>query len=139
MAAQIDTVMTDEPHARWVRETRIVPKPWGHEMIFADVPGLFSGKELHVRAGQSLSLQYHEHKEEMLAVRSGRVLLEIGPSLAELDRVELAPGDSVHIRPGIIHRTNAIEDSVVLEASTYHPDDVIRLDDRYGREGTSAP
>jgi mannose-6-phosphate isomerase len=139
MAAQIDTLMTDEPHKRWVRETRIVPKPWGHEMIFADVPGHFSGKELHVRAGQSLSLQYHEQKEEVLAVRSGRVLLEIGPSLTELDRIELVPGDSVHVRPGILHRTNALEDSVVLEASTYHPDDVIRIDDRYGREGTSAP
>jgi mannose-6-phosphate isomerase len=139
MAIHVDTVETDEPRKRWVQETRIVPKPWGHEMIFADVPGSFSGKELHVRAGQSLSLQYHEHKEEVLAIRSGRVLLEIGPSLDQLDRVELLPGDSVHVRPGMIHRTNALEDSVVLEASTYNPEDVIRLDDRYGREGTSAP
>jgi mannose-6-phosphate isomerase len=139
MATHVDAVETDEPRKRWVQMTRIVPKPWGHEMIFADVPGSFSGKELHVRAGQSLSLQYHEYKDEVLAVRSGRVLLEIGPSLDALDRIELAAGDSVHVRPGILHRTNAIEDSVVLEASTHYPDDVVRIDDRYGREGTSAP
>ena len=124
--------------SRWVRPVRIVPKPWGHELIFADVPGAFTGKELHVRAGQSLSMQYHEHKEEVLAVREGRILLEIGPSLEQLDRLELTTGDSVRIAPGTIHRTNAIEDSVLLEASTHFPDDVVRLNDLYGREGTSA-
>jgi mannose-6-phosphate isomerase-like protein (cupin superfamily) len=123
---------------RWVRETQTVAKPWGHEMIFANVPGAFTGKELHVRAGQSLSLQYHEQKEEMLAVRSGRIQLEIGPSADELDRIVLGPGESVHIEPGIVHRTTALEDSVVLEASTYNPDDVVRLGDMYGREGTTA-
>jgi mannose-6-phosphate isomerase len=123
---------------RWVRETQTVAKPWGHEMIFANVPGAFTGKELHVRAGQSLSLQYHEQKEEMLAVRSGRIQLEIGPSADELDRIVLGPGESVHIEPGVVHRTTAIEDSVVLEASTYNPDDVVRLGDMYGREGTTA-
>ncbi|HEY1479149.1 MAG TPA: cupin domain-containing protein, partial [Gaiellales bacterium] len=113
-------------------------KPWGHELIFADVPGRFTGKELHVRAGQSLSLQYHEHKEEVIAVREGRILLEIGSSAESLDRIELVAGDSVHIAPGVIHRTNAIDDSILLEASTHFPDDVVRLTDRYGREGTSA-
>jgi mannose-6-phosphate isomerase len=130
---------TGTAHERWVRDAEIVPKPWGHEMIFANVPGSFTGKELHVRAGQSLSMQYHERKEEVLAVRSGRIQLEIGASVDALDRVEVAPGESVHIRPGIVHRTTAIEDSVVLEASTYHPDDVVRLDDMYGRQGTNAP
>jgi mannose-6-phosphate isomerase len=134
-----DAVTTDDARTRWVSAARTVPKPWGHELIFADVPGGFTGKELHVRAGQSLSLQYHEHKEEVLAVRSGRIQLEIGPTLDALDRVELVPGDSVHIRPGMIHRTTAIDDSVVLEASTYQPEDVVRIDDMYGREGTSAP
>lgn len=124
---------------RWVRETQTVPKPWGHELIFANVPGAFTGKELHVRAGQSLSMQYHEQKEEMLAVRSGRIQLEIGHSVDDLDRIELGPGESVHIEPGVVHRTTALEDSVVLEASTYNPDDVVRLGDMYGREGTTAP
>jgi mannose-6-phosphate isomerase len=131
--------ISTSPRERWVRETQTVAKPWGHEMIFANVPGAFTGKELHVRAGQSLSLQYHEQKEEMLAVRSGRIQLEIGPSADELDRIVLGPGESVHIEPGVVHRTTAIEDSVVLEASTYNPDDVVRLGDMYGREGTTAP
>jgi quercetin dioxygenase-like cupin family protein len=72
-------------------------------------------------------------------VRSGRIQLEIGPSADALDRIELVPGDTVHIRPGTVHRTTALEDSIVLEASTYHPDDVVRLDDLYGRAGTSSP
>ena len=122
---------------RWVRATQTVTKPWGHELIFANVPSGFTGKELHVRGGQSLSMQYHEYKEEVLAVRSGRIQLEIGPSAEKLDRIELLPGDTVHIRPGTVHRTTALEDSVLLEASTYNPDDVVRLDDRYGREGTT--
>jgi mannose-6-phosphate isomerase-like protein (cupin superfamily) len=130
---------TETARKRWVRETQTVTKPWGHELIFANVPGGFTGKELHVRAGQALSMQYHERKEEVLAVRSGRIQLEIGPTVDDLQRVELTPGDSVHIEPGMVHRTTAIEDSVVLEASTYHPDDVVRLDDMYGRRGTSAP
>jgi mannose-6-phosphate isomerase len=138
MATEADTQTSDEIRARWVRPVRIVPKPWGHELIFADVPGAFTGKELHVRAGQSLSMQFHEHKEEVLAVREGRILLEIGPSPEQLDRLELTTGDSVRIAPGTIHRTNAIEDSVVLEASTHFPDDVVRLNDLYGREGTSS-
>jgi mannose-6-phosphate isomerase len=133
------TDTSDAAHRRWVRATQIVDKPWGHEFIFANVPGGFTGKELHVRAGQSLSLQYHERKEEVLAVRSGRIQLEIGESVEQLDRIELTPGESVRIPPGLVHRTTALEDSVVLEASTYHPDDVVRLDDMYGREGTSAP
>jgi mannose-6-phosphate isomerase len=124
---------------RLVSRTQIVNKPWGHEMIFANVPGAFTGKELHVRAGQSLSMQYHEHKEEVLAVRSGRIQLEIGPSADTLDRLVLVPGECIQIEPGMVHRTTALEDSVVLEASTYNPDDVVRLDDMYGREGTSAP
>jgi mannose-6-phosphate isomerase len=84
-------------------------------------------------------MQYHERKEEVLAVRSGRIQLEIGESVEQLEIIELTPGESVQIPPGLVHRTTALEDSVVLEASTYHPDDVVRLDDMYGREGTSAP
>ncbi|MEO9174020.1 MAG: hypothetical protein ABI317_00815, partial [Gaiellales bacterium] len=77
MAIEADRVTSGDVHARWVSPVRIVPKPWGHELIFADLPGAFTGKELHVRAGQSLSMQYHEHKEEVIAVREGRILLEI--------------------------------------------------------------
>jgi mannose-6-phosphate isomerase len=134
-----ETEIAERAHTRWVGATQTVAKPWGHELIFANVPGAFTGKELHVRGGQSLSMQYHERKEEVLAVRSGRIRLEIGHSADALDRIELVPGDTVHILPGTVHRTTALEDSVLLEASTYEPDDVVRIDDLYGREGTSAP
>ena len=123
----------------WVASTRIVPKPWGHEEIFARVPGGFAGKTLHVREGFALSLQYHERKDEVIALQSGAIRLEIGTSMDALEVVQLQPGDSVHVAPGTIHRMTAIVDSVLLEASTDDLDDVVRLDDRYGREGTSAP
>jgi len=116
-----------------------VPKPWGHEEIFARVPGGFAGKALHVREGFALSLQYHERKDEVIALQSGAIRLEIGTSMDALEVVQLQPGDSVHVAPGTIHRMTAIVDSVLLEASTDDLDDVVRLDDRYGREGTSAP
>jgi mannose-6-phosphate isomerase len=128
----------DDARDRWVRPTTIVPKPWGHEHVFANVPGAFTGKELHVRGGHSLSLQYHTEKEEVIAVREGRILVEVGERPDALERVELGAGDSIHIRPGIVHRTSALEDSILLEASTYFPDDVVRLQDSYGREGTTA-
>jgi mannose-6-phosphate isomerase len=122
-----------------VTATQVVPKPWGHEEIFALVPGKFCGKSLHIVAGQALSLQYHVTKEEVIAVHAGRVLLEIGMYAATLTVVEMHPGDTVHIAPGVCHRVTAIEDSVLLEASTTELTDVVRLDDRYGREGTSTP
>jgi mannose-6-phosphate isomerase-like protein (cupin superfamily) len=124
---------------RWVSPVVRVEKPWGHEEIFANVPGLFAGKALHVTAGSALSLQYHERKEETISLQCGRALLEIGDHESDLDHVELRPGDCVHLLPGTRHRLTAIEDSVVLEASTPDLDDVVRIEDRYGREGTSAP
>jgi mannose-6-phosphate isomerase len=129
----------DDAQARWVVSTRMVPKPWGHEEIYAHVPGGFAGKALHVRAGCALSLQYHEHKDEVIALQSGAIRLEIGPSRDALEVVHLRPGDAVRVLPGTIHRLTALVDSVVLEASTDDLDDVVRLDDRYGREGTTAP
>ena len=123
----------------WTKQVRRVEKPWGHEEWFALVPGLFCGKALHIKAGHALSLQYHEVKEETVSVQSGRLLLEVGPSEHELDAFELLPGEAVHLTPGTRHRMTAIEDCVVLEASTTELDDVVRLEDRYGRQGTSAP
>jgi mannose-6-phosphate isomerase len=128
-----------DAHARWVVGTRTVPKPWGHEEIYAHVPGGFAGKALHVRAGCALSLQYHERKDEVVALQSGAIRLEIGPTRDALEVVNLRPGDTVRVTPGTIHRMTAIVDSVLLEASTDDLDDVVRLDDRYGREGTTAP
>ncbi|MBA2624196.1 MAG: cupin domain-containing protein [Acidimicrobiia bacterium] len=118
---------------------RRVDKPWGHEELFALVEGRYCGKALHVSEGQALSLQYHERKDEVIAVQSGRVRFEVGPTEAELEAFDLGPGESVHLEPGVRHRVTALVDAVLLEASTTELDDVVRLEDRYGRKGTSAP
>jgi mannose-6-phosphate isomerase-like protein (cupin superfamily) len=114
-----------------------VEKPWGHEIHWARTTR-YVGKILHVRQGHALSLQYHERKEETIYVQAGRVRFEIGTADA-LDVLELGPGDAVHVRPGTVHRMTALEDADLLEASTPELDDVVRLEDRYGRKGTSTP
>ena len=129
--------MTASPFAF---ETRRVEKPWGHELIFAHTDH-YVGKVLFVRAGQALSLQYHEVKDEAWYVESGRATLELGTVGDDGARhtVELLAGDAYHFVPGTLHRVAAIEDTTILEVSTPHLDDVVRLEDRYGREGTSTP
>ena len=121
----------------WVRAVRRVDKPWGHEEIFALVDGRFCGKAIHVTQGHALSLQYHERKEETISVQSGRLSVEVGESEDALEQFELLPGESIHLRPGVRHRVTALDDTVMLEASTTELDDVVRLEDRYGRQGTS--
>ena len=111
---------------------RHVPKPWGHETIWA-VTDRYVGKILHVRAGESLSLQYHQKKEETIRILSGLLRLEVGREGESLRAVELRPGDGWHIVPGLRHRMTAVEDTDVLEVSTPELDDVVRLEDRYGR------
>jgi mannose-6-phosphate isomerase len=111
-----------------------VEKPWGHEEHFALVDGRFCGKVLYVEEGHALSLQYHEQKEETVAVQSGRLLFEVGDPDTPLEAFELLPGEAVHLLPGTRHRMTALEDTVILEASTTELDDVVRLEDRYGRE-----
>jgi mannose-6-phosphate isomerase len=119
--------------ADWVRTARRVEKPWGHEIHFALVDGKYCGKELHILEGHALSLQYHERKEETVSVQSGRLLFEVGENDDALESFELLPGESLHLFPGTRHRMTALIDTVVLEASTTELDDVIRLQDRYGR------
>lgn len=123
----------------WVTAVRTVDKPWGHEELFALVDGAFAGKTLHVNEGHALSLQYHEAKEEMISVQAGRIRCEVGLTDDALEAFEMVPGESVHLRPGVRHRVTALVDSVLLEASTTQLDDVVRLEDRYGRQGTSEP
>ena len=97
------------------------------------------GKTLHVSAGQSLSLQWHRHKDETLSVLSGTVEMDLGPSQTQLESVPVPPGTSVHVSPGLVHRIRALTDAVLLEVSTAEPgwrEDIVRLDDRYGRTGT---
>ena len=115
-----------------------VDKPWGHEIWWAHTDA-YAGKILHVTAGERLSLQYHERKDETSYLLSGRIILVQGPSEAELVETVIEPGHSWRNRPGVVHTIEAIEDSDVLEVSTPHLDDVVRLSDRYGREGTSSP
>ena len=125
--------------ADWVSAVRRVDKPWGHEEVFALVDGKFCGKAIHVSEGHALSLQYHEQKEETISVQSGRLQVEVGLHEDALETFELAPGESIHLRPGVRHRVTALVDTVMLEASTTQLDDVVRLEDRYGRQGTSTP
>ncbi len=123
----------------WLGVVRRVHKPWGHEEIFALVPGRYCGKLLHVRAGQALSLQYHECKDETILVQSGNVTLDVGVHEELLQRLSMQPGDVVHLSPRVRHRITAVTDAVLVEASTTELSDVVRLEDRYGRAGTSAP
>lgn len=108
-----------------------VDKPWGYELHWA-LTDRYVGKVLHVRAGHALSLQYHNRKDETILLWSGRILMEIQEGDALVKR-EMAPGDRLHITPGTIHRMTGIEDSDIMEVSTPELDDVVRLEDRYGR------
>lgn len=119
-------------------DARKVDKPWGHEVWFADTDH-YAGKILHVEQGQRLSLQYHERKDESSYLLSGRLLLVHGPSADDLTETVLEPGAAWRVRPGEVHTIEALEAAVVVEVSTPHLDDVVRLSDSYGREGTSAP
>jgi mannose-6-phosphate isomerase-like protein (cupin superfamily) len=116
---------------------RRVDKPWGYELIWADTE-LYVGKILHVNAGEALSVQMHEKKDETLHLLSGTLILRAGPSPDALERVELGVEDSFRVRPGTVHMIEAVTDVDVLEASTSHLDDVVRFSDRYGRAPTSA-
>ena len=117
---------------------RRVDKPWGHEVVFAETDD-YVGKILHVEEGHQLSLQYHRVKDETLYVSTGRLEMEVGPQGGDLETRIMEPGDSIHIAPGTVHRMRALATCDVFEVSTPHLDDVVRLDDRYGRAGTSHP
>jgi mannose-6-phosphate isomerase len=123
----------------WEFEARRVEKPWGWELIWADAEA-YVGKILFVRAGHSLSLQFHREKDESWYVQSGRAKLELGRSGDPVLNEEIIQaGATFRFRPGTVHRVTALEDTTIVEVSTPHLDDVVRLEDRYGREGTTAP
>ena len=124
---------------RYAFEPRRVEKPWGWELIWADAEQ-YVGKLLFIRAGEALSLQYHERKHESWLVHEGRANLELGEAgTGELELIEVASGDAFRYPPGTLHRVTALEDTLILEVSTPHLGDVVRVEDRYGREGTSTP
>lgn len=115
-----------------------VDKPWGHELIWAKTKD-YVGKLIHVNAGHKLSLQYHELKEETMYVQSGKVILVCENDQGVLEEIPLGPGESFHILPRKKHRLVGVENADVFEVSTPHLNDVVRLEDTYGRSGTSAP
>ena len=126
-------------HERWAVESRLVEKPWGWELIWAHADA-YVGKVLFVRAGESLSLQFHREKDESWYVQSGLARLELGEvGDAELTTDSIAAGACFRFVPGTVHRVTAVEDTTILEVSTPHLDDVVRIEDAYGRAGTSEP
>jgi len=114
-----------------------VPKPWGHETVWAHTDR-YLGKILHINAGEALSVQYHNRKDETVHLLSGELIyrVKLGDNLTDM---RLTRGQSFRITAGTVHQMEAVTDCDVLEASTAEADDVVRLQDRYGREGTSAP
>ena len=111
---------------------RTVSKPWGHELIWAHTDR-YVGKILHIKAGESLSLQYHLKKDETIMVLSGKLRFEHFSDGQEPQTTDLSPRVPFHITPGLRHRMIALEDTEVVEVSTPELDDVVRLSDRYGR------
>ena len=117
---------------------RRVDKPWGHELIWAHTDR-YVGKLLVIEAGKRLSFQYHEQKDEWIHVLSGRLLLTLEDDAGEVRVREVGPGDGARVVVGRRHRYEAIETCTLIEVSTPELDDVVRLEDDFGREGTSAP
>jgi mannose-6-phosphate isomerase len=120
---------------KFASEPEKVDKPWGYELIWA-VTDAYAGKILFVKAGESLSLQFHNVKDEAWYVLEGRAKLELSAAGERLLNSEvIGPGAAFHFPPGTVHRLTAVEDTTILEASTPQLDDVVRLEDRYGRTG----
>jgi mannose-6-phosphate isomerase len=115
-----------------------VEKPWGYELIWA-LTERYCGKVLFVRAGEQLSLQFHRVKDEAWFVQEGRAELELAPAGDAVTATEVVgPGAAFHFEPGTVHRLRALEDTTIFEVSTPEIDDVVRLEDRYGRQTPSA-
>jgi mannose-6-phosphate isomerase len=141
----IDQLPIDLPPAEWVVPPppaadlpRRVDKPWGSELIWAWTTR-YVGKLISIDAGRRLSLQYHEHKDEWLYVLDGRLRLTLEGDDGLVETTELPAGASAHVATGRTHRYEAIEACRLIEVSTPELDDVVRLEDDFGREGTSAP
>jgi mannose-6-phosphate isomerase len=135
----------DAPAGEWIPSPppadqlpRRVDKPWGNELIWAWTHR-YVGKVLTIEAGRRLSLQYHERKDEWILVLDGRLRLTLESDDGTIETTELEPGQSTHVPTGRTHRYEAIERCRLVEVSTAELDDVVRLEDDFGREGTNAP
>jgi mannose-6-phosphate isomerase len=117
----------------WAFEPRRIEKPWGHELLWA-LSDVYCGKLLFVKAGHSLSLQFHREKDESWLVQSGRARVELGAAGNSVLKEEVvSAGAAFRFEPGTVHRVTALEDTTILEVSTPQLDDVVRLEDAYGR------
>jgi mannose-6-phosphate isomerase len=116
-------------------EASKVDKPWGYELRWG-ITDRYAGKVLHINKGEALSLQYHELKDEFQYVVKGAIDIELGGPDGGLTTHRMKAGDTLHISPGTRHRLTAVEDTDIFEVSTPQMDDVVRLEDRYGRAGT---
>jgi mannose-6-phosphate isomerase len=116
-------------------ESAKVDKPWGYELRWA-ITERYAGKVLHVNKGEALSLQYHERKDEFQYIVKGAIVMEVGGPDGKLTKHQMRAGDTLHITPGTRHRMTAVEDTDIFEVSTPEIDDVVRVEDRYGRAGT---
>jgi mannose-6-phosphate isomerase-like protein (cupin superfamily) len=116
---------------------RRIDKPWGHEMIWARTDR-YVGKILHIRAGEMLSLQLHRVKDETILVQSGQLRLVYQPVGHARTEITLSRGDEFHIPPNMIHRMIAVGDTTVIEVSTPELEDIVRLEDAYGRDVETA-
>jgi len=126
--------MPELPEVQRAESTK-VDKPWGYEIRWA-ITDRYLGKILHVNKGEALSLQYHERKDETLLVSKGVVDIEIGGVDRTLKKVRMHEGESIHMPPLTRHRITAVEDADIFEVSTPEIEDVVRLEDRYGRART---
>ncbi len=118
-------------------DVKVVQKPWGYERIWAH-SDRYVGKLLHINAGHELSVQYHNRKDETVHLLTGEIIYRVKRG-EKMEDMKLVAGESFRITPGTVHQMVAVTDCDVLEASTPDLDDVVRISDRYGREGTSAP
>ena len=117
---------------------RRVDKPWGHELVWAHAEQ-YVGKVLRIEAGKRLSLQHHEVKDEWIHVLEGRLRLTLGNESGDLEVRDLGPGEGAHVAVRRVHRFEAIETCTLIEVSTPELNDVVRIEDDFGREGTNAP
>lgn len=129
--------MTESPNLGGLDQFAVEPtkvdKPWGHEVIWA-LTDDYCGKVLFIKAGESMSLQFHREKDESWLIHSGRAELEMAEPGKKLPALEVVgPGAAFRIQPGTVHRVKALEDTTILEVSTPQLDDVVRLEDKYGR------
>jgi mannose-6-phosphate isomerase len=120
---------------RFAVDVKRIEKPWGYELVYA-ATDRYCGKVIFIQAGEQLSLQFHKEKDETIYVWSGRVAFELGDPGKPIDTEVVGPGRAFHVAPGTVHRLRALEDTTILEVSTPELEDVVRLEDKYGRAGT---